>query len=178
LELAARDGLRNVLVFEDDVSFRKVDPNIEQAIVSQLSRENWDVVYFGYITPDDESLNGPLATWSKDVIGAHFYAVNGEFIRPMLQYMNECEQRPRDHPEGGPMTADGAYNHIRYLKPNVRVLLAAPSLALQRSSRTDVAPTKTFDRIGWLNPILLLIRDIKHRIRMAVDREKLSRKAK
>jgi hypothetical protein len=170
LDLAHRDRLRNVLVFEDDVSFRSEKRGLEEELLTRLSGEDWDVMYFAYLSPADDTLRGPLIQWPNDVIGAHFYAVNGRFIGTMLQYMNECELRPRDHPAGGPMTADGAYNHVRYVIPNINVFLSVPSLAHQRSSRTDVAPTPIFDRIVWLRPILRGARVIKHRLRMTLDK--------
>jgi glycosyl transferase, family 25 len=174
LELAIRDRLRNVLILEDDVSFRSVGDAFEQQLITQLSLQDWDVVFFGYLFPPDDSLSGPLRRWPNDILGAHFYAVNGRFIGTMLQYMNECELRPRDHPDGGPMPADGAYNHVRYVIPKINVLLSVPGLAYQRSSRTDVASPKIFDTMIWFRPILLGLRDIKHRVRMALDKNKLS----
>ena len=170
LELADRDRLRNVLIFEDDVSFRNVESEFQDQLLTQLSAEDWDVVFFAYLSPLDQTLRGPLAHWSNDIIGAHFYAVNGRFIKTMLQYMNDCELRPRDHPAGGPMTADGAYNHVRYIIPNIKVLLTVPSLAYQRSSRTDVGPLRIFDRIAWLNPVLRFARAIKHQSRLSFEK--------
>ena len=175
LELAKSDGLRNVLVFEDDVSFRKVDSAFEQKIVTGLSQQDWDIVFFAYLFPQDDDLRGPLMPWPKDIVGAHFYAVNGRFIGKMLQFMNECELRPSGHPDGGPMTADAAYNHVRYVIPNIKVLLSVPSLAHQRSSRTDVAQNRFFDKIVWLRPILRAARAVKHRLRMALDKRNLRR---
>jgi glycosyl transferase, family 25 len=175
LELASREHLRNVLIFEDDVSFRDVGEAFERQVIGRLSHEDWDVVYFGYSIPSDESLVGPLMRWPNDIQGAHFYAVNGKFIRTMFEYMNECELRPRDHPDGGPMPADGAYNHVRYVNPNINLFLSVPNLAHQRSSRTDIAQTHIFDGIMWLGPIMHWVRAIKHRIRMAVDRNRLRR---
>jgi glycosyl transferase family 25 len=175
LELANRDRLRNVLIFEDDVSFRNVEGAFEQKLLTQLAREDWDVVFFGYLSPPDEGLTGPLMRWPKDILGMHFYAVNGRFIGTMLEYMNECEMRPRDHPLGGPMTADGAYNHIRYVTPNINVFLSVPNLAHQRSSRTDIASTRGFDRIVWLRPFLRSARAVKHQLRMALDKKRLRR---
>ena len=170
LELANRDRLHNVLVFEDDVSFRSVEVELQEKLLKQLSDEDWDILYFAYLFPRDQKLKGPLMLWPNDVIGAHFYAVNGRFIETMLQYMNECELRPRDHPAGGPMTADGAYNHVRYVMPNIKAFISVPSLAYQRSSRTDIAPTTTFDNITWLGPALRTARAIKHWLRMALDK--------
>ena len=89
--------------------------------------------------------------------------------------MNQCELRPRGHREGGPMTADAAYNHVRYVIPNIKVLLSAPSLAHQRSSRTDVAATGIFDKVIWLRPILRGGRALKHKVSMILDKKKIRR---
>jgi glycosyl transferase family 25 len=172
LKLAAADGLRNVLVFEDDIAFRKVPELAVNNIVSRLSEESWDVVYFGYLKPEFAELKGPLAAWPHDTLGGHFYAVNGHFIDTMIQYMNECEARPQGHPDGGPMSRDGAYNHIRRVRPDTRVLLAVPNLAFQRSSRTDISPLRFFDRIFWLRSATQLFRSIKTQVRLLVDRIK------
>lgn len=177
LDLALKDRLRNVLIFEDDVSFRSIGKEVERQIISRLQVEDWDVIYFGYCEPSDYGLSGPLTAWSDGVIGAHYYAVNEQFIAPMLQYMNECEKRPCGHPHGGPMTADGAYNHVHRIIPNLRTFLAVPNLAHQRSSRTDVHPTPIFDRIAWLEPAVRGTRAIKHRLRMAIDRGRLRSRA-
>jgi glycosyl transferase, family 25 len=174
LEIAHRDGLQNVLVFEDDVSFRSAGNAFGRQLISQLRHEDWDLAFFGYNSPLDEDLTGPWMRWQGDILGAHFFAVNGRFIGPMLQYMNECEGRPRDHPDGGPMPADGAYNHVRYVDPNIRLLLSVPSLAFQRSSRTDIAKMRFFDRVLWLRPIVGAARAIKHELRMKKDRQRLS----
>lgn len=170
LKLAAEDGLNNVLVVEDDVSFRNVPAQAIDVAVRSLASEKWDVVYLGYLEPASPDLPGPLSPWPNDTIGGHFYAVNNGFFRTMIQYMNDCELRPRDHPDGGPMSRDGAFNHIRYLHPNIRVLIAVPNFAYQRSSRTDIAPVKFYDRIDWLRPPLQLLRDWKTRVRKSFDR--------
>jgi GR25 family glycosyltransferase involved in LPS biosynthesis len=170
LEAAQSDRLRNVLVFEDDVSFRKVDRGFVDELIQELSKKSWDVVLFGYARPfDREDLSGPLALWPNDILGLHFYAVNGPFIGKMLQYMKECERRPRGHPDGGPMPADGAYNHVRYVNKDVTLLLSVPSLAFQRSSRTDIASTHVFDRVACLSPIIRGVRSIKHWIKAELD---------
>jgi glycosyl transferase family 25 len=178
LRLAHQDRLRNVLVFEDDVSFRDFNASLEAQILTHLARNAWDIVHFGYLLPSDTGLEGPLVNFPKGVVGAHFYAVNGAFIDPLLQFMDQCEVRPPGHPDGGPMTADGALNHIRLLIPDMRVLLAVPSLAHQRSSRTDIHPTRIFDRIVILRPLIRRARAIKHKLRMTVERSRLGRRSK
>jgi glycosyl transferase family 25 len=176
LQLADQNNLGNVLVFEDDVCFRDVGALFENQLLAKLEQENWDLTFFGYLKPADQALPGPLVEWRHDILGTHCYAVNGRFIRTMIQYMNDCEQRPRDHPDGGPMPADGVYNHIRYLDPGIKLLLSVPCLAHQRNSRTDVAPPKFFDEIVWLRQVIIGMRSIKNRIRMASDRRKLRRR--
>jgi glycosyl transferase, family 25 len=175
LELARKHQLRNVLIFEDDVSFRNVDAALQKQMISKLSCEDWDAVFFGYSKPSDKYLRGPLVQWPNDILGAHFYGVNGSFVPAMLQYMNECELRPRDHPEGGPMPADGMYNHVRYVNPNINLFVSVPNLAHQRSSRTDISQIHILDRMPLLNPVMRSVRAIKHRLRMAVDRKNLRR---
>jgi GR25 family glycosyltransferase involved in LPS biosynthesis len=170
LELAAGDALRNVLVFEDDVAFRKVSPASVASIIEALRGTTWDVVYFGYVEPESVEPSSPLVAWSNPTVGGHFYAVNGHFLEPMIRYMNDCEKRPRNHPDGGPMSRDGVFNHIRNVNPGIRVFVAVPNLAFQRSSRTDIAPLKFYDRVTWLKPILLALRRLKTRVRILRNR--------
>lgn len=173
LRIAIEQKLKNVLIFEDDVAFRDVDNERVRSIISQLSSIDWDIICFGYLLPDNARGSGQLAPWRKDILGMQMYAVNARFFATMLQYMNECEQRPRDHELGGPMTADGAYNHVRYVMPHIKLALALPSLAFQRSSRTDIAPRSLLDEIRVLRPIVRYVRSLKHRMRMARDKRQL-----
>lgn len=170
LKLAAADRLKNILVFEDDVALRKIPEPVIGTFVAHLRETAWDVAYFGYLEPTATKLEGPLAPWPHDTLGGHFYGVNGSFMKRMAQYMDECEARPRNHPLGGPMSRDGAYNHIRYVYPDIRVLIAIPNLAHQISSKTDIAPNKFYDDIAWLQPPIQVLRSIKTRARMLVDR--------
>lgn len=165
LRLAVRDGLRNVLVFEDDVFFRLVDEAAVDRILQYLDRAEWDIVYFGYLQPDHVDLAGPLASWQGTTIGGHFYAVNGPFIRRMADYMEACAGRPAGAPLGGPTYRDGAYNNARLAFPGLRVYLAVPSLAGQRSSRTDLHPLKIYDRVIWMRPMMHGLRRVKNRMR-------------
>jgi len=165
LGLALTAGLNNVLIFEDDVHFRTVDDRILEQILDQLRREPWDVVYFGYMQPPQGFVQTPLSCWSNDTIGGHFYGVNGTFVEQMYKYMQECETRPRDHPDGGPTFRDGAYNNVRRKFPELRVLLAGSNLATQRSSRTDLHPLKIFDRLTWTRPFVDMLRVVKNRVR-------------
>lgn len=158
------------------MSFRSVGDVFEEELLAQLTCEDWDLVFFAYASPPDHTLKGPLTRWRNDIRGTHFYGVNGDLIRTMLLHMNECESRPQKHPAGGPMPADGAYNHVRYVFPDTKLLLSVQSLAYQRSSRTDVTPTKFVDRMLWVRPILDQSRVPKHQLRIALDRNRLRRR--
>lgn len=161
LRLAIEQNLSNVLVFEDDIRFRDMAPCDIDRIVSAIGRQPWDILYFGYLSPSDHGLKEPFDHYSGPTIGGHFYAVNGPFIRRMARYMDDCEARERDHPLGGPTYRDGAYNHIRIVDPSIKVLLAVPSMAHQRSSRSDIAPPKSFDRVPWLRPVIDAARAVR-----------------
>jgi glycosyl transferase, family 25 len=165
LEFAVRDNLRNVLVFEDDVQFQNVNAEAIREILSSLEHQKWDIVYFGYLQPEDKGLSGSLVEWSGATLGGHFYAVNGHFLQPMLQYMQACEARPAGHPDGGSMCRDATYNHFRLIKNDIRVLIAVPNLATQRSSRTDLHELAFYDRLAWLRPVTDLARRVKTSIK-------------
>jgi hypothetical protein len=173
LELASQDDLHSILVFEDDVSFRRVSAQLINEIVSKLKEDDWDLVFFGYARPHDGSVKGPLSRWQGDVLGAHFYGVHGRFIRTMLQYMRDCELRPRGDPQGGPMPADGAYNHVRYVFPDVKLLLPPCSLAHQRNSKTDISPVHLIDKMPLFSALASGLRAVKHRVRMRRDARRL-----
>ncbi len=172
LEGARRDNLRNVLVLEDDVSFRDVGVGFEERLIEDLSHTDWDLLWLGYSPPSQDGLSGPLTRWTGDILTTHCYAINGRFVPRMAQYMKDCLHRPRYHADGGPMPADGAYNHIRYVNRDVVLLLSAPSLAFQRSSRSDVTPNPLLDGKDWLRPFVASARSLKNGLRRAIRRRK------
>jgi glycosyl transferase family 25 len=178
LEMAIRDGLRNLLVCEDDVNFRSVGSEFIKALCEDLFQREWDLVILGYNEPSDRELVGPLTQWDGPTKGTHFFAVNGRFIGRMLDYMREVEMRPRNHPMGGPTSADGIYNRIRLENADIRVLLSCPKLAYQRSSRTDLRPPRSFDNVAALEPLVRFGRRIKDKIRMGADAFELWRHTK
>jgi len=164
LREAEKQRLKNVLVFEDDVFFRPPAEGEVDRILSALSEVEWDIVYFGYLSPSDRGLSGPLFKDPPLTIGGHFYAVNGPFISRMREYMDQCEMRPVGHPDGGPMGRDGAYNHIRLISPDIRVYLAVPNLARQKSSRSDIADLRLWDRLTFIRPAVSFARIIKNKL--------------
>ena len=65
----------------------------------------------------------------------------------LLRFLEELQQRPPGHPDGGPMHLDGAYSTFRAQNPDVVTLIASPNLGWQRSSRSDIYPNAWFDRV-------------------------------
>lgn len=170
LELAAKDKLQNVLVFEDDIAFRNVGNDCISQVIRRLHEIDWDLIYFGYyLRTNPPPLLGPLVPWKEITIGTHFYAVNGHFIGRMLEYMRDSEVGPAGDSERGPTSADGIHNRIRLIDPDIRVLLASPSLAFQRSSRTDLQPLSIYDKLPLLASCMRVARKIKHRLRAISD---------
>jgi len=177
LEMAQMDRLGNVLIFEDDVTFRDVGADLQKRLLENLAHRDWDLLWLGYLSPSDENLTGPLLRWENDIRATHCYAVNGRFIPTMVQYMKDCLLRPRNHPDGGPMPADGAYNHVRYVIKDITLLLAVPALAYQRNSRSDITSrSPTLDKMVWLRPFVHGARNLKHQLRMNLDKYKLRRR--
>lgn len=165
LDLAIQDDLKNLLVFEDDICFRDIEPRVLEKMANELSRISWDVIYFGYEYPRIGAVEGPLIPCPGVTIGGHFYAVNGAFMREMSRYMHDCETRPSDHPDGGATFRDGAYNDRRARTREIKTFLAVPSLAGQRSSRTDLHPLKFYDRLKFMRPVVNALRMAKNRWR-------------
>src|SRR5262249_44328703 len=148
--------------FEDDFCFRRLPPETISAVTAAIPKTAWDIIYFGYLHPSDGGLCGPLSRLTSDhTIGGHFYSVNGPFIQPMLKFMQETQARPHGHPDGGSMCRDATYNHLRIVRPDIRVYLAVPSLAIQRSSRTDLHDLAIYDRIALLRPMMGAMRRLK-----------------
>jgi len=162
---AAREQLSNVLILEDDVWFQDIKTDFEHSVLTQIRSVEWDLLFLGRLLPSDDGFQPPLDRCNVDIKGGQFYAVNGHFLPRLLKFMDACEARPRDHPDGGPMPIDGIYNHIRYGNRDISLFVATPNLARQRSSRSDITPNKFIDQIGWLRGVVGFARNVKNRVR-------------
>ncbi|ATE63375.1 glycosyltransferase family 25 protein [Rhizorhabdus dicambivorans] len=68
-------------------------------------------------------------------------------IEGLVPYLEAMLDRAPRSAEGGPMHVDGAYGWFRASRPDLVCWLAAPRLAHQRPSRTDIAPPGPLDRL-------------------------------
>ena len=48
LKEARMQGLKNVLILEDDLELRQDFQQYEDIILAELTQQNWDIVHFGY----------------------------------------------------------------------------------------------------------------------------------
>lgn len=157
LKRAQTEQLQKVLVIEDDLSLFESFKACEDVLIEKLSQIDWDIIHFGYeprqFNPIDNESTVTLQPASRDLIGLHFYGVNGNVLEPLIQFFEAVLQRPGGHPEGGAMPPDGALNMFCWQNPAVVRLISIPCLGEQRSSRSDIS-SKWFDRVPVLNELV------------------------
>jgi glycosyl transferase family 25 len=135
----------SVLILEDDVDFTS-------------AAETWclpagcDIAYGGYEAYEPEKLE------ESGIIGAHcmgFSARAAQALAPFLQQLLEHESPP---------PVDGAYVWFRRQHEGFRTEFAKPIVAVQRPSRSDIAPPKSFDRVPLLRGAIGRARRIKRKL--------------
>lgn len=162
LRKAHAEGLRNILVIEDDLAISDRFADVADRLVEQLQDQDWGFAYFGHELdlPKPEDVPSLIA-YGKPIVTAHFYAINGPLLERLLTFFDALLQRPPGHPDGSPMHVDGAYSTFRMQNPDVLTLVANPSLGWQRSSRSDIYPNQWFDRWPLVREMVALLRPIK-----------------
>ena len=120
--------------------------------------------YDGWTAPTDDA--GEIVAGSADGvhlrryrgghIGAHCMLYNGAVLPSLIAHLERCAAgTPGDH-LFGPIPVDGAFNTFAWTH-DVERLVVWPTLAGQRSSRSDITPGR-FDRITALRPLLDSVR--------------------
>ncbi len=142
IKKARAEQLRNVLILEDDLELREDFQQYEAILLRELADQDWDIVHFGYCEAGvNREVRLPiLQPFAGEIIGAQFYAVNGQAFDKLVNFFELLLQRPADHPEGGPMSPDGVFNVFKWQYPEVVRLIAVPSFGGQRGSRSDISP--------------------------------------
>ena len=165
LRQARESGLRRFLVLEDDAmpgrNFRRAD-----ALIDFCHTGDWDFLYLGHVLPP---VSGPLR-WIQTVGGVqctHAYALRGEVLPSLIQFLEGMISRPPGDSGFGPMHVDAAYSIFMDVHPEIRVFRASKSLLLQRSSRSDVTPGNFADRMVPAS-MLMVARKLKSWIRARI----------
>lgn len=144
LNLAQNSEHHVVLILEDDCAF---DPAFTNVVAAALADNTWGICYFGHGEHPQAGL-ASLVEWPAEsgVLLAHCYAVRGPVLPLLCAYLEAVMLRPPGSPDGGPMALDGALGWFRRSHSEIRTLLASPSVAGQRSSRSDLSP-RPWDRV-------------------------------
>lgn len=157
VQRALRDGLSSVVVLEDDVAFTPAMLEHGNNLAGQLRQIPWHIALLGYLEIDAspealrELVSGPAA-WLPlpgPRIGSHFYALHGDVLPALVEYMGQVQKRPPGHPQGARMGADATYNMFCSLHPQFRALIARPNLAGQIRSASDLMP-------NWMDQVPVL----------------------
>ena len=163
LQKARAEGLDRILVLEDDVDFAPAFDVLSRLVAARLAVEKWSFFYGGYRL--DEPLagdGGDVCVPFEDGVGTtHFYALRGDVICALSDYLEAQLHRPAGDGAGGPMHVDGAYCWFRRSHPEHRTLLAVPMLGHQRLSRTDVHDLRWYDRSPGLRDAMTLLRRLR-----------------
>lgn len=162
----ARDkNLQNVLIMEDDLTISEAFNLYNETIINQLQQYDWGFVYFGHRLGQDNVVEDKtkiqLQSSKVPIVTTHFYGVNGKILDSLVKFLEVVQKRPPGHPNGGPMHVDGAFSRFRKQNPDVLTLVSVPNLGWQRSSRSDIANLKWFDKIPVIKNLVNMARNFK-----------------
>ncbi len=164
MKLALEQNLDRVLVMEDDIAILNTVKTHGVEVVEHLKSVPWDIVYFGFLMPKQPPPGPALVPYSGPTQGGHFYGVNSTILPRLVDFLESCMTRPGGHPKGGPMFRDGGFNLFRTLNPDVKIYLASPNLARQRSSRTDLHKLNWYDQLLITRPLAEQARSFKNKL--------------
>lgn len=166
LEDAIMKGFGRILIVEDDMDWtaQALSPEFDATALRDV---DWLFVHGGkgdIALGTNAKLNMRPIPPSEGLALTHFIALREPAISLAARYLTSMLGRPGGSPEGGPMDVDGAYSWFRKDHPEVATFLCEPSLAMQRSSRSDITDAKGW-RATWLG-------DAARRVRRVVLRRK------
>jgi hypothetical protein len=153
---------------EDDIALTSSLPRLTPMITSQLAKQAWDFVYFGYYGAGDVLFANRNTTesqirfdlWTGNILSTVFYAVNGRILPRLITHLTMIANGKPGDRNSGPMPVDGAYNNFRRDNPDVLCLIAHPTLGWQTSSRSDISP-RALDKLAFLRPAASSLRSLK-----------------
>lgn len=141
----AADAGESALILEDDVDFV---PGAE----AWHRSPDADISYGGYIA------SNPADLANSDIIGAHCMGFSNRAVQALVPFL----ERLLDHESPPPI--DGAYVWFRRQNPGFTSSFAEPAIAVQRPSRSDIAPLRSFDRLPVLRAPIAAARGFKRKL--------------
>lgn len=159
------DGVEQMLILEDDAIFRhqlRDEANQEQ-IIQRLSQDDWGMCFLGHKIAKHElrSHDQGLTPFHGEFQWAHCYSVHARILPQLIAYMEETLVNPADHPRGGKMYIDGAYNVFRKLHPEVVTLVSNPNLSSQKGCLSSLADRRWYDKFNVLQPMITSVRALR-----------------
>ncbi len=131
----------SVLILEDDCDF-------SLAARDYGFGNGWEIFYGGYYAANPDNL------LESDIIGAHMMGFTARAAAQICNYLDSLQF------EGIHPPIDAAYVWFRRAYPDVATRFATPPLAMQRSSRSDIADLRFYDRLPILRAVTNLARQI------------------
>lgn len=145
LREAATTG-RSVLILEDDCTFDARARDFDFG-------GGWDIFYGGYYASEPDRLA------ESNVVGTHMMGFSAAGARAVCAYLDTLDY------EGSHPPIDGAYVRFRRAHPEVPTRFAVPPLAYQRSSRSDIAALRLYDKLPLLRDLVGVARSMRRRMR-------------
>lgn len=145
----AANAKKSVLILEDDCEFLA-------SAGSYDCEHGWDIFYGGYFASDSANLE------ASDIIGAHMMGFTAHAAQLVCHYLDTLTY------DGIHPPIDAAYIWFRRSHPEVRTKFAIPALAGQRSSRSDIASLRFFDRIAGLRGCASFARRVRRKLRRRI----------
>ncbi|MCQ0969163.1 glycosyltransferase family 25 protein (plasmid) [Paracoccus sp. TK19116] len=149
----------HALILEDDASFVSDFAKRFGQLRPYLNGGSWDLfMSVGTLSPrhEEKVIQTDLLELRPDSIVnlSHFLGVSRACSKAVVPYFEAMLARNEGDPAGGPMHVDGAYNWFRRAHPELTVVATRTPLALQRSSRSDIAPPKPWHRIPGVHGLI------------------------
>ncbi len=154
---ALREGVKRVLVLEDDLELTHHILDRPAVMLSTLDNTPWGLAYLGHNLDLAETHPPQFVVTQQSSVGAHFYALQGEAIAQCVDFLDAVLTREPGDPLGGPMHYDGALTMFRSAHPSLQTVACTVPLGHQGSSRSDITP-RPWDRY----PVL---REVSHTLR-------------
>lgn len=158
LRKACDEGMRRILILEDDLMFNQALKKYQFAVAQHMAGEAYDIAYLGHMVQSKNNGIMQFETYDQPLMQSHFIAFRGDVIPRLVQCFEAMLERPPGHPDGGPMHVDGAYSTFRAQNPDVTTQIAMPNLGFQRPSPSDIAGFRWFDRLAGVKALSALVR--------------------
>lgn len=159
-------GVRNLLILEDDVDFTRDGPRRLADFVPDLFGQRWDFFYGAHLLASNGRKGLGQVPGREPVATTSLVAIDGGIVQPLIEFLEGLLGRPAGSPDYGPMHVDGAYTVFRMLNPDRVTLAAFPPLARQRSSPSDVTPSRMLlDRWSGTGRVAALLRRLYNKVR-------------